>query len=256
MPTTQDAFLSILLSRGDIFVGSILGVYRSRDGGVTWSNSSAGLDGIEVSALAERDGVLYAATHPKVFPTGPEGGGVWSSRDRGATWTPEVVGGCLSAVSLAVVREALLAATGCGVLRSLGEGQPWTYAGFEPGVRVFAAGGEVWASSISGLYRSANAGFTWHAAAVLGANLFTLVALGSRVVAGTDDGIRWTEDSGQSWNSATAGLHNTTVGFLTVSGDLVLGVLSFGSRDGALVRSGDAGYVEARRRRPSSAGNG
>ncbi len=63
---------------GMIFVGTDHGVYRSTDGGSTWSAPGNNFGGYYVTSLASIENLLFA---------GVASGGVYRSTDEGASWT-------------------------------------------------------------------------------------------------------------------------------------------------------------------------
>ena len=72
-------------SSAKLYAGTATGVFRSTDGGVTWTKPGSGFLGDYITKLAlypktssSRNDVLYAGT---------EGAGIWVSLDSGASWT-------------------------------------------------------------------------------------------------------------------------------------------------------------------------
>ena len=63
-----------------IFVGTFDGIYKSADGGKSWSEQSEGLENRDVTALA------IDPDDPQIVYCGTWGKGVYRSDDGGATW--------------------------------------------------------------------------------------------------------------------------------------------------------------------------
>jgi ligand-binding sensor domain-containing protein len=142
------------------------GIFRSTNGGASWTWSSNGLSTSRVtslSAAASSPAAIYAAT--------PDG--VFVSSDDGVTWRPAgdgMRGVNTWAVAVDPVSPArLFAATnGAGVLRSIDTGATWT--GSSAGmintdvraVDVGAAPGALYAATLGGgVLRSHDGGVTW-----------------------------------------------------------------------------------------------
>jgi photosystem II stability/assembly factor-like uncharacterized protein len=85
------------------------GVFRSLDGGVTWTQVNEGLTNPSVKAIVMAGEALFAATL---------GGGVFLSTDNGDSWTP-INNGLISMSvrSLTVKGRTLFAGTDGGVWR-------------------------------------------------------------------------------------------------------------------------------------------
>jgi hypothetical protein len=142
------------------------GIFRSADGGRTWSESNVGLTNPMVSALVidpSTPSVLYAAT---------DGGGVFKSVDAAASWTPHNVGlGGLGVYALAIDPQT-----------------PTTlYAGLE--------GGGVW--------RSTDGAASWTGPALSSTTIWALVidpATPSTLYAATDVGVVKSVNGGVGWS--------------------------------------------------------
>jgi photosystem II stability/assembly factor-like uncharacterized protein len=136
------------------------GVFRSTDGGVTWTPSLQGLTTTEVTSLAPVKNEVLAGTY---------GGGVFRSSDQGATWTSSSEGlEDLEVQALASVGETrVLAGCRLGLFQSDDAGRAWKRVEGALGkdnVQVLAADakGRAFAGTWgNGLYRSEDAGKTW-----------------------------------------------------------------------------------------------
>ena len=161
------------------------GVWRSDDGGATWSLPGAAMTGREVTWI-EADpgtpGTVWAGVNDPGRPA------LWRSRDRGATWSRvagEVKGG-----------SGLMQPTGARIA-------------FAP-----SAPANVWVPSTNLHYRSRDGGATWsdfrvpgqdaYAIAVDPKNPAVIYAGGHAGEAGTH--LRRSDDDGTSWKAAGRGL--------------------------------------------------
>jgi photosystem II stability/assembly factor-like uncharacterized protein len=107
-----------------MFAGFQGGLYRSPDGGETWT--FAGLAGQEVNDLAWLGPILYAATDA----------GVQRSEDLGKTWTPLTLGliGRVNRLLFPLLPDSgavVFAATDHGVYRSEDAGLNWRFSGMK-----------------------------------------------------------------------------------------------------------------------------
>jgi len=154
------------------------GIWKTTDGGDTWSNLSENFTNLSVNALAmssSNTDVLYAGTGES-FPGGTylKGNGIWKSIDRGISWTQ------LSSTStdenFAYINrliinpdneDVVLAATEKGIFKTISGGTSWTKVySSNLGVEDLAADPTnftvLFAGENSvGVVRSTNSGDTW-----------------------------------------------------------------------------------------------
>jgi photosystem II stability/assembly factor-like uncharacterized protein len=112
------------LGSGIVFAGTRSGVFKSNDGGASWSAASSGLPALYVLGLA------IDPHSPTTVYAGTFGGGVFMSSDGGATWT-DVSEGLTSpfvnALAIdAVTPTTLYAGTNDGVFSRGSPRQPFT----------------------------------------------------------------------------------------------------------------------------------
>jgi ligand-binding sensor domain-containing protein len=113
-------FLSIAANESELYVGeSYGGVYRSTDGGNTWSHASSGLSSGDITSLLFAGDDLYAGT---------ANAGVCYSSDHGASWTPTASVGLtnLAVNSFAMSGTKLFCGTNGGIFVSTSKGASWT----------------------------------------------------------------------------------------------------------------------------------
>lgn len=152
------------------------GVARSSDGGLSWSESTAGLISARVHAVAVAEPParsLWAATDNGAWRS-PDGGETWqraseglapvcdARRQDGAGQLPD----CNAVTTLLAVKGgSLVAQTACGVAASSNDGAAWTAVlpqGFSP-MTIAAAPGRVALHSLvqNTVWRSLDGGHTW-----------------------------------------------------------------------------------------------
>lgn len=119
-------------SNGSVFVAAHNGIYRSANNGLTWVTSSNGISGFDVSCVIEKSTVnkLFAGTRFNTVTNDTTGCGVFISTDGGITWNN-------SSAGMADKRVTSL---------------------------EVATNGDVYATCLTSVYRSANNGLTWTAA--------------------------------------------------------------------------------------------
>jgi photosystem II stability/assembly factor-like uncharacterized protein len=204
-----------------LYAGSLTGVFRSADGGSTWTAASGGLPaGAAVTALlAPAPGTVYAAftRGAKVFRS-TDGGSHWQRVSRGiaSASLTAFAAGATPAV-LYVAADAVTAGTG-SLFRTLDGGAHWQRADaglpsdlqalvFDPQGRALFAG-----SRINGVFRSSDGATTWTTAShgLRAVPADAVVADPKRpaiLFAGTPDfGLIKTADGGASWRGTGVSL--------------------------------------------------
>ena len=207
------------------------GLYRSSDGGDSWTRVTA-----EGSPLAQVDllSAVDAGTGPTQWFAAASSGGVYRSTDGGDSWT-RITDSFLRDATSAVVASPHSPATlfvGESTHRlvvSRDGGDTWAEArnNLPDNERIWSIAfspdlpGVVWAGGGSGqVYRSKTDGFLWASAGdpVAGSAVVALVAEpgdGSRVWAATEwNGVFLTTDGGQTWSSVSGGLATPRVNCL------------------------------------------
>jgi photosystem II stability/assembly factor-like uncharacterized protein len=141
------------------------GVFRSADGGRSWSPASAGLPSMDVQSIAVdpvAPGTLYAWFYAKEND-------VAKSTDGGRSWHPAAAGLDTYVWSFAIdphQHRTLYAGTSNGVYRSFDGGATWKRAGHLPGTVVALAAdpqrkGWIYAGNERGVYKSVDGGASW-----------------------------------------------------------------------------------------------
>jgi hypothetical protein len=139
------------------------GVFKSTDGGATWSAVNTGLSNKSVWALAidpTAPNTLYAGTY----------GGVFKSTDGGASWSANGLTGN-GVFALAIdpnTPTTLYAGTNGGVFKSTNSGATWSATGTGPtNVRALVIDPTtpttLYAGTNGGVFKSADGGVNWSA---------------------------------------------------------------------------------------------
>ncbi len=218
-----------------VYLSTGAGIFRSTDGGLTYTTSSAGLASVVRSLLAQpgsATGLLAGATN-----------GLYQSSD-GANWSPgsaDLSGRIVLALSQDPASpSSLWAGTDDGAYHSTDGGQHWAKAGSLGGNvhAVLAAGPRVLAGTDTGLSYSGNGGSTWSAGSGISAAVNALAGnAGSGVAyAGTTAGVLQSTDGGATWSTVATGLTDPTVLSLALAPD---GTLAAGTDGGSVFRFQD-----------------
>ncbi|MBI1926942.1 T9SS type A sorting domain-containing protein [Candidatus Poribacteria bacterium] len=177
-----------------------MGVYRSTDGGNSWT--PAGTLGEIVYTLAVHGGMLYAGTHS---------GGVF--RFDGATWIPKGNGLPTPVYALLASGTRLYAGTSNGAFYSEDGGDSWVPINLtgKSVISLFAFGGCLYAGTDSmGTYRSCDEGTTWIPIINPPSNVRAFAAFGASLFAirGGDvpTGVFRSDDGGDTWVPVNSGL--------------------------------------------------
>lgn len=203
MNTTPDKVYDLAAAGRTIFAGCLSGVFRSDDGGSTWSGCfgpESGLQGITATALAASDTTLLAGVE----------GAVLRSDDGGATWQAST----LSAPPPVIVdivtgtTHIFAASADDGVFVSADNGATWTAWNFglidlKINCLAISPGHTVFAGTESGLFSSHNQGKSWREVA-LPQNIAPVLSLGvaaDHLLVGTaSHGIWLIDPNTQTWS--------------------------------------------------------
>lgn len=271
--------------KGDYIMASEVAVYRTSDGGVTWTSIMQKPGRFQHTftgvAYPNRNRLLVV-TDSVSYNAGGEGyfAGVVVSADAGSTWTgaDRIWTGRISSISMfdnldGLVALAAATPTTDSLLRTTDGGVTWIGHSMPPGARypdyVFAAGRSTWfaraydtATSSTRLYRTTDAGVTW-SVSILPAGVYTLaivdalniwVAGGIRPQQGSSDTARdiimHSTDGGASWTVALDAVLQYTYGIRAMAfADASNGIA--GGASGQLYRTTDGGLSWERQWMPS-----
>lgn len=196
------------------------GVFVSTDGGTSWQQRSAGLDGRDVFSLSQTpEGTLLAGTNRGIF------------RWTGSRWeiTDKVIN--ITHKTTYVVRKK----TKVPVVKDISVPGP----AISGRVNYVDVNGSNWyAASTQGVYWSANQGVSWRGGPVLGLSDYSLVrASEGKVLAASRRSLALSTDSGETWSAVSLPSALTSVRAIEIAPN---GSLWVGGREGLWV-SEDAG---------------
>ena len=192
------------------------GLFRSTDGGVSWTSVMRGNSAVLT--------IAFSPFSPALALAGTRGGGAYVSSDGGAKWSPAAGLDDRQVRAFGFARTLIVAATDKGVYSS-DTGQSWTSLGLatssvdaiavaavNPPVRLIA-GGDAGAAGIP-MWESADAGATWtDLKPAISGTIVTKIAAGPLppngtvrpLVVGTNSGLFISQDNGASFTSLSAG---------------------------------------------------
>lgn len=235
-----------------VVVGGLTGVYRSTNGGASWTQIS---DQINVESLA-----IDPRSHDRIYV------GTWRqgqrTEDGGKTWQPINNGMVLDTDMFAISIErddpdSLWIAT-CGwVYNTANRGDLWTRYrdGFDNrrihDIEVDPCNkNTVYAGSVAGLYRSEDRGKSWYAVSsedlVINSIALDPQRPGRIVLAVEGDGVYVSEDDAKTFTRSSKGLYNVRVTSIVAdpsTKDRVYASVVFGGTSSGIYRSNDGGIT-------------
>jgi photosystem II stability/assembly factor-like uncharacterized protein len=165
--------LAFCVKDNNLFAGAINGIYKSTDGGATFQRTLDGFPpniGVTAYSLTASGGNVLAAVNVS-FSSSDGLDGIFYSSDNGSTW-----------------HQATLPIEPTAVTAVASDGSSLAYAG------VFGQ-----SFSVTGLYKSTDAGVTWTQRQALSVDIERLAANGNNVLAGQLFGAFYSLDFGESW---------------------------------------------------------
>ena len=194
---------------GILFVATVVDddVYRSTNGGTSWSTASTNLQGNFPNAFVfNSSGVLLAGTDGGIYQT-VDSGKHWILADSGA-WPAR--GFVFNAAGTLFAAAGIINYSGEGVIRSTDGGNTWTHARTGMNNDGFAIAidrnGALYCGTSSGVFRSTDNGDSWSGGitglippdqSVLAINNEGVIFAGGAVA---DSGLYRSTDNGNSWN--------------------------------------------------------
>lgn len=237
--------------------GGVGGIYRSTDGGNSWSPVLAGKSAVLT--------IAFSSFSPQVVLAGTRGGGAFISTDGGAKWSAVAGLDGRQVRAFAFARSVVVAATDRGVYSS-SDGTSWAQSGLDstsidaiavaavnPPVRLFA-GGDSAGPSIP-FYESTDAGTTWTPLTpAISGTVITKIAAGPLppngdvrpLVVGTNTGLFISTDNAATFTALSAGsllpsTDYTQVGFTLSHHDRFYAASDGGGESGGIWATGDSG---------------
>lgn len=190
------------------------GVFVTEDGGKTWTQRSAGLEGRDVFSLAQSgDGRILVGTNHGIF------------RWDGTQWQPDGTVVNQTTKEVAVARKGKKGKKPAKSVKVISK--PET---IDVQVNDLSVSGPVWfAATADGVYRSTTNGTTWTGPVIKEPHYHFIDVEGSTVFAASRNQLRLSEDGGETWTSVNLPEKLATVHALATSPN---GTLWLGGREG------------------------
>jgi len=198
-----------------LLAGTRSGLFRSTDNGKSWSDSIVGLIDPYIHTFAIFGSYVYAGTDTK---------GIFRSDDYGLHWTRLIRGlpsweidafdpvYCITSFDSVLIAGLIY---GGGIYRSLDSGQTWTKASdslLRGYVNVLINhGSKVLAGSTNGLFESADAGNTWKSITTNIRWISTIFVDTSTITVGASGGVFQSSNNGVTWQRTNDGINCTTI---------------------------------------------
>ena len=230
-------------SSGRIFAGSFTGgMYRSLDGGVSWSQINSGLTYRKIHSIAiNSSGIIFA---------GSDSGGIYRSTDGGNNWSSVGLFG-KTVYSIAIKSNSEIFAgfgnsnlSGGGVYKSTNSGLSWDPVGSTlinsvVNALTINSSGYIFAGTNgNGVYRTTDNGVNWIHLDLVGKSVVSLTSKSdSMVFAGTYlEGIFISSNNGANWFSYGQSFNSCRSLALNSIGHLIIGT----DREGVFRSTSDA----------------
>jgi len=181
-----------------LYAGTDDGVFRSTSG-AKWELVNAGMTESTITALGSGQGAVYA---------GSQGGRLFKTTDRGATWSDEGVVPWSGPVRIIASSDDLLfVASEGGLFKRFGSNPNWSAADSGlPSVVLTALvispdRTSIYAVTQEGIWRSASGGASWSLVSETSPSAFAVPGSGSALYAGVHGTVLKSTDSGRSWKT-------------------------------------------------------
>ena len=201
------------------------GVFKSNDGGVSWTFSSSGLTSSNVHSLAidpENPQILYTATAGGVFKT-IDGGMNWTASSSGLTNTYVF----FLAIDPGNSQTLYAGSNGSGVYKSENGGANWTASStglantFVRSLAIDPGDTQIlFAGTGGGIYKSSDGGERWDFKGLVSSDVWSLaIDPGDSQIlyAGAGGGVFKSIDGGMNWTASSTGLTSSHVWSLGIT---------------------------------------
>lgn len=230
-----------------IYAGAPVGIYKSTNGGSTWT-------------LLKNDLIFNSIAIDPVTPTtiyaGTSGNGIYMSTNGGSNWSQiNSYSGIVNAIAVDPATPSTIYAgiSGYGIIKSKDRGNSWSYmnTGLTNSTVMTIAIDPTTPSTLyvgtwgGGLHKSTDSGSAWNPinTGISNSYISSVVidpASNSTIYAGTTNGIFKTTNGGTGWNTVNTGLTSTGVKTLVID-PMTPTTLYVGLYSGAVFKTTNAG---------------
>lgn len=260
-----------LTNTNKVYIATLGGVYKSLDGGVSWSITEMVIPTFQVEVSPVDGNTVYAGSYVGGPPF--DRGAVWKSVDGGESWTnvldfnsDQNIGNEVNTLAVAPSAPHVIYASSANKLfKSTNSGQSWQRAdnGFIVPPRALALAVDPYSSDIvylgsdGALFKTVNGGNSWTPiSGGLGGSLIRAIAIDSDnqqiIYVGTQAGrgipgvYRSTDSSGTSWIQMNEGMGSVSILSLAIDAFLPQSIYAGSTSSGlwkyTYVSSGPADY--------------
>jgi len=236
-----NVFSFVINTNNNIFAGTNgYGVYLSSDTAHTWTPINNGLIHKVIWSLAiNPNGHIFAGTESGL------GGGLFRTTDNGSNWMPTNFTNPTTSIAINSNGHLFITDAAAAMYKSTDDGATWDSV--DTGIPnatytkvIINNSGYVFATTFFDIVRSVDNGNTWAqlqsfnttvnaSIATISINTIDHIFVGT-----TGDGVAYSTDSGNSWETINSGLNNTNVQSLTISTN---GVIFAGTYGDGIFRS-------------------
>ncbi len=197
------------------------GVFVSTNGGLTWNQKSAGLEGHDVFSLGQApDGTVFAGTRHGIY------------RLNGETWgRVEKISQLLSGAAPAQIKKSIKTKMGTKTVMVPASPKKSVEPPFEGTVFAYTReGNNIFAATSAGVLKSSDSGQTWSVTtSPMGHVWYTIASSMSQILASSLSTALLSVDGGNTWNPVTPPGGLTQISAVAVDG---FGGLWMGGREG------------------------
>jgi len=239
--TSSLPWIRVLYVKGNnIYAGTDNGIFCSTDNGTNWIEKNNGLTNKAINTIVSVNDTLF---------TGTNGGGAFLSADEGENWNSVQTLPLKYISCLCANNNDIYAAYSNFLYRSADKGKTWielSVYGFGGIKSILLDIDTIYtATARNGISKSIDKGYNWVEINKGISNEYIIASIVSKesVVLGTPDGIKYSSDSGSTWNEADMQIKDLRIFCLKQIED----TLYAGSNVGEMYTSNDNGRTWTRR---------
>ena len=211
---TTNFVQDFLVKDSVVYAGTLVGVYKSTDEGISWINSGINIYR-NVYCLILVDSTIFGGTDLGIFKSSNDGK-TWESANNGLTHQRYIS-------SLAANDDNIFAVTGDGIFISDNKGKSWFSANLGTKLTqvnsLIVKNSSIFSATEKGIFRLNEDEISWSACndGLTSYWIYHLISKDTNVIAGTFNGIFLSSNNGKNWNCVDSG----GIACFTVSDSLI-----------------------------------
>jgi photosystem II stability/assembly factor-like uncharacterized protein len=211
---------AITVSSPKLYAGTSNGIFISSNNGLNWTSINSGLTNTNILSLASNGTNVFAGTLD---------GGIFLSTNEGITWTAVNSGLTnLKINALITISSNIYAGTDGGIFLSTNNGSNWIAV--NSGITNFfvnsfsLSGAYLFAGTKGGVFQSTNNGTSWIAAnsGLTSNDIRGFTVSSVNLFVGTNGGVFLSTDYGNSWIKKDTGLTDPSIKAITIYGSKIV----------------------------------